>query len=117
MKILIIDDDEINRGLVKNLLLRIFAAAEITTASDGKSGLAYLNSNFSLLITDLTMPGISGKEVIKQSKEKFPDIPAVLMSGDDEVIVRAAVKACGADAFILKPFTQNEFWPVINAVV
>jgi DNA-binding NtrC family response regulator len=79
-KILLIDDEDI----VLKSCLRIFKneAYDISTAYSGEKGLEMVQSGgYDIVITDLKMPGISGMEVLKTIKEKYPEIIPIIFTG------------------------------------
>jgi len=104
-KILLIDDDNAYRTIVKKWLER--AGYEITEAIDGMTGLKLYGQNkYDLVITDLFMPGIDGVQVIKRLKAEFisPKIIAmtgVSSEGRTEYLLKLATD-CGACAVYKK---------------
>jgi len=65
-----------------------------------------LNGTLSLLVTDVIMPGISGKELADKMAEVHPNLKILFMSGyTDEMIVRHGVMEAGVE-FIEKPFSS-----------
>jgi CheY-like chemotaxis protein len=84
-QVLIIDDDD----LVVDLLKVIFTSFgyEVTTAHDGKEGVELFNSssNFDMIFTDITMPGMDGNEVARSIRgSDKADVPIIAMSGYDD---------------------------------
>src|SRR4051794_32444022 len=82
--VLFIDDDPLLRQLGASMLRLL--GFEASTAQDGREALRCLraapHSPVDLLITDLSMPGMSGLELIQQVHESFPDLPVIVCSGN-----------------------------------
>jgi len=107
IKILIAEDE---RMLLKTLEFRIKKDTyQVIAVPDGKAATEYLNSNKpSLLVTDIMMPFVNGLELVKIVKEKYPDVPIIVLStlGQEETVMKAF--DLGADDFMTKPFSPNE---------
>ena len=102
MKILVIDDEEVIRDFMSEILSQFGIVA---TASDGISGLKLFKCNqFDIVFTDRSMPGgMLGEEVIREIKLSSPKTFVVFMSGDDQEEVARVGKAAGADRIFFKP--------------
>jgi putative two-component system response regulator len=72
------------------------------------------NKSFELLISDITMPGKSGIELLDICKSRFPDMAVLMATAIDnrEIAVRALEK--GSYGYLIKPFEKNEF--IINVI-
>ena len=107
MTILVIDDDERIRSLLRNILL--FGGHRVIEASDGESGMRYLEGDrFDLVLTDLGMPGMNGWEVVKWIKARIPQLPVALITGWGTDLDEEKIKESGVDRIIGKPFQVNE---------
>jgi CheY-like chemotaxis protein len=79
-RILVIDDDDQVRMLVRNMLER--AGYEVASASDGDVGMQLMRQQpFDLVITDLYMPNKEGLETIVELKREFPHAQIIAISG------------------------------------
>ena len=113
--VLVIDDDEEHRTLVREILVR--AGHRVEEAADGAQGLRLFGQRRpDLVVTDINMPGIDGHEVISALRVQHADIPIIAISGGgavekDELLLRAA--SLGASEVIMKPF---EFRQLVGAV-
>ncbi len=84
-------------------------------AANGKEMLPYLEKeSFDLVITDLSMPGISGWQVTKKVKEKNPRVPVILVSGWAIQQDDARLKESGVDFILQKPCTLNVFQEMVE---
>src|SRR6185503_281567 len=100
--ILIIDDEASLRQTMARILQR--AGHEVTTAANGKEGLALVSEHpFDLLYLDIRMPDASGLELLKTIHAKFPELPVILFTAQPDL--NSAVEALrrGATDYLLKP--------------
>ena len=112
-KILVIDDEETMRDSCRQTLSRDGNRVEV--ADDGLKGLAMLEKgSFDLVILDLKMPGLSGMEVLKKTKEDDPEAMVIVITG--YATVESAVEAMkrGAYDFIPKPFTPDSLRVIVK---
>jgi signal transduction histidine kinase len=103
--LLVVDDNEANRYLIKRTLER--RGFQVTTASDGSEGLKLLaGGGFDLVLLDVIMPGLDGPEVLKRMKEDAAtrEIPVVMMSALDETSSVIRCIKMGAEDYLMKPF-------------
>jgi DNA-binding response OmpR family regulator len=114
MTILVIDDDDRVRTLLRDILL--FERHQVIEASDGESGMRYLEKGGSvdMVLTDLGMPLKNGWEVAKWIKRELPQIPVVLITGWGTNLDEEKVKESGIDMIIGKPFQVNEILETVH---
>jgi DNA-binding response OmpR family regulator len=114
MSILVIDDDDRVRTLLRDILLT--AGHRVIEASDGESGMRYLEKDGSvdMVLTDLGMPLKNGWEVAKWVKTKIPQIPVILITGWGTNLDEKKIKESGVDSIIGKPFEVNEILDTVN---
>jgi putative nucleotidyltransferase with HDIG domain len=107
-RILIVDDEEAIREIVSAIL----AAAGYTCkhAGSGMEALALLNSGeqFELMLSDLMMADLDGIGLLERSKEKFPDMPVVMVTAVHDISVALAAISNGAYDYLLKPFEREQ---------
>lgn len=114
MKILLIDDHEIMREGLKRILKSEFFSAEITDSSDAKNLLSEItNTDFDIIISDLSMPGRSGLDVVKQVKLTKPQIPVLILSMHPEEQYAIRALRAGASGYLNKSSSSAE---LVNAV-
>ncbi|MCX8124001.1 MAG: response regulator [Spirochaetes bacterium] len=105
--VLVVDDEESIRNILSRYLsLKGYA---VITASDGNQAIELLHSHpVDLVLTDLIMPNVNGRELLQKMAELFPEIPKIVLSGygtNEDMLV--ALKT-GAYDFIQKPLTDFE---------
>jgi DNA-binding NtrC family response regulator len=112
MATLLIVDDE---TAVREMLYELFSATyECHTADRAEQALEYLEiENYDVVITDISMPGLGGVEILKRIKQLQPSTPVIVISGHMAEDV-ASLLELGAFAFFPKPFRLEE---VEDAVV
>ena len=102
--VLLVDDDAMVLDFMRQALSRQNYAVEVCT--DGEQALAILEKNpekFDLVITDQTMPKMTGINLSKKIMEMQPTLPVVLCSGYDQLIDEAQVDANGIKVYLKKP--------------
>ena len=105
-RILVVDDDDDIRGLVRALLER--AGHEVTDAPDGRAGLRELfASPPDLVILDVAMPGLDGWETLERIRE-VSDVPVLMLTARDAELERVRGLRGGADDYVIKPFGRQE---------
>ena len=105
--ILVVDDDRV----VQRTLQRLFEAEcyGVAVAGDGVSGLEQFRSEPpALVILDLRLPGISGREFCTQAKALEPSVPIIVLSAVTEVADKVLLLEIGADDYVTKPFSPRE---------
>ena len=106
-KVMLIDDDSINRKAVMSMLKDEF---EVTAAASGKEAFEMLSKEKAdLILLDVYMPEMDGHEVIKTLKgsAEYADIPVIFLTSDVEEITEIQGFSEGAIDFLRKPFRKN----------
>ncbi len=100
--ILIVDDDEVIRDTLLELLS---AEHSCQTAATAENALARLEAQrFDVLLTDVSMPGLSGFELMEQVVQTYPNTAVIIISGiSDEERAQELIKL-GAFDYLVKPF-------------
>jgi DNA-binding NtrC family response regulator len=111
--ILVIDDDEIIRKSCERILSSEGYALELS--GNPTEGLNKLRKKtFDLVLTDLTMPGMSGLEVLKDIREAWPDTEVIVVSGLGTAKMAVEALRYGAYDFIEKPFTPEQLTNLVS---
>ena len=102
LKVLVIDDEQ---SILKTFKLRLAKwGYQVLTAFSGDSGIKKLrNYKCQVVITDLKMPGLSGQEVLKEVKERYPDIEVIMITGYATIEAAVETMKAGAFDFLVKP--------------
>jgi two-component system phosphate regulon response regulator OmpR len=104
--ILVVDDDDGIRSLVKKYLNENnFLVTTANSAEDASEKISIIK--FDLIILDIMMPGKNGLEFIKDHKNKL-DTPIILLTAKGEAIERVEGLETGADDYLPKPFEPKE---------
>ena len=114
-KILVIDDEsQITRVLRRSLTAHRY---DVRAASDGEAGLELFHDwKPDLVITDLSMPEMSGIEVCREIR-KISEIPIIVLSVKGEERTKVEALDAGADDYITKPFGMNELLARVRATL
>ncbi len=116
--VLVIDDDQTVRDFVKNVLGRF--GYKVLSAVDGLEGMAVFSEhleNIDLILLDLTMPNMDGKETYARMREKRPDIATVLMSGYNEQDATQQFVGKGLAGFLAKPFLVADLMDMVQSAL
>jgi two-component system, NarL family, invasion response regulator UvrY len=117
MRILIADDHAIVRRGLKEILLEEYPSAFIGDASDAEELLKKVfHEQWDLIISDVSMPGRSGLDALKQIKQAFPKLPVLIMSiySEDQYAVRAF--RAGASGYFNKNSIHEELFKAVESV-
>jgi CheY-like chemotaxis protein len=117
-KVLVIDDEEGIRMVAQRTLER--AGLQVITASDGREGLKVFEETkdeLSLVILDLTMPHLSGEEVLVKMRQINPDVPVILTSGYNEQEISTRFEGQELAGFIQKPFRPTVLLAMVERVL
>ena len=106
-KILVVDDEPVIRTLLERVLSK--AGYEAVLLSDAESGLAKaLEEEFSMVISDIRMPGKNGIWLLTEIKKSLPDVPVVMLTASDNIQDAIVCLQMGAEQYVLKPFNFDE---------
>jgi signal transduction histidine kinase/CheY-like chemotaxis protein len=112
-KILCVDDNPENQSIIKNLLEPI--GFEILEASNGQEGLdMIIQEPPHLVLTDLSMPVMTGLEMVAHIRHKNQDLPIVVLSANVFEVDRATSFAAGANEFLAKPIEAIDLLDVLQ---
>ena len=118
MRILIADDHAIVRKGLVGVLLEEFPSAQVTEVGDAESLFkTALREKWDLIISDLSMPGRSGLEIINDIKRNFPNIPVLILSIHAEELYGPRVLKAGASAFLNKDAPPAELIKAIRWIM
>jgi PAS domain S-box-containing protein len=108
-RILFVDDEKAIVDLGREMLGNL--GYTVTTKTDSLEALKLFRSHpdqFDLVITDMTMPNMTGARLSKEIMETCPDMPIILCTGFSELITEGNAKEMGIRGFVMKPFVKSE---------
>lgn len=116
-RILICDDDEIGRNIMRILLKRM-KNVEADFAANGAEGLEkFINNNYDLIITDLHMPELSGDELIEVVREDFDsEIPIIVTTGSYFGDEKTLYNELDIDEVLAKPYKPEDLRNMIKSL-
>lgn len=107
LSILIVDDEKITAFYLKDILTA--ANYEVHLAQNGEEALELLGRRkFSLIITDLVMPGIDGFALVRKVKQLQPELPVFILTAHGSYEVARKAQTIGADDYLLKPVNPDQ---------
>jgi DNA-binding NtrC family response regulator len=113
-RILIVDDEETVREIISSHL----AGAQFNTrqAASGMAALALLESGeeFDLVLSDLMMAEMDGIALLERVREKFPDLPVVMVTAVYDIQVALQARRNGAYDYLLKPFEREQLLDTVR---
>ena len=118
-RILIVDDSEFNRAILKEILQENY---EIIEANDGKEALLKIDEygmEISLVLLDIIMPEKDGFEVLKYMEEEslISDIPVIMISSEDSANYIRRAYEMGVSDYINRPFDANIVYQRVSNIV
>jgi len=117
-RILLVDDEEILASLGRTMLERLGYAVTVRTSSqEALSTFANQPDRFDAVITDQTMPGMTGVELARRMLHIRPDLPIILCTGYSTLINEEQIKAEGIRGFAMKPLTKKELSTLLRQVL
>lgn len=115
-RILLVDDETAITENLTPFLIR--SGFEVSTASNGKEALEKIDADsFDLVITDVLMPIMDGRELLRTLRQNDNWIPVILLTQVGEAFERAMALEEGSDDYINKPFEPHELVARIRAVL
>ena len=117
-RILLVDDDEDLTRMTRTILEQLgYTVTALTSSVETLEMFRQEPDYFDLLISDLTMPNLTGTELAEQILAIRPEMPIVLCSGYSELINAEQAKKLGIRDYIVKPVIKRDFAKVIRKVL
>ena len=113
-RILVVEDEPriaqfLHKGLGKD-------GHDVVVAEDGEVGLfLLLTEPFDAVVLDVTLPGRSGVEVLRDLRRQHPDLPVVMLTGHDDPVARRTCMDAGASGFLPKPLVFEDLRTEVRA--
>ena len=116
--ILFVDDEAMLVDLSTQLLKRLgYSVTACTSSPEALEQFQAAPDKFDLVITDMTMPQMTGKELAAEMLKIRPELPIILCTGFSEIITEDAAKQAGIQAFIMKPIIMKELADTIRKIL
>ena len=100
--ILVVDDDDVIRDTLCELLSLEYSCQTAQTAEEALTKLEA--QAFDVVLTDISMPGLSGKELLTRVLQLYPGTPVIMISGLSDQEQAQSLTSLGAFDYLLKPF-------------
>ena len=115
--VLVVDDEDVAIAFYKTVFDN-HDIGNLDTCQDGRKVMTLLSKKqFSAVLLDLNMPHISGREILKQIKEKYREMPVVVVTGEEDVEIVVECMKAGAFDFLSKPVEKNRLVSVVRHAV
>jgi EAL domain-containing protein (putative c-di-GMP-specific phosphodiesterase class I)/CheY-like chemotaxis protein len=105
-RVLVVDDeDALRRAYVRGLTA---AGFDVTEAACGADALAIMEgARFDVIVSDITMPGLTGVDLLRAVRERDLDVPVILVTGNPTIDTATAAVEYGALRYLLKPVNAH----------
>jgi len=113
-----VDDDPAVLAVTERLLTRLGYA--VTACSSGAEALAQIVAapyGVDLVLTDQTMPGMTGDKLLAEAKLLRPDLPVMILTGFSHVLTPERIATLGAAAVLYKPVARDELVAAIDSAL
>jgi DNA-binding NarL/FixJ family response regulator len=118
VKILLVDDHTLVRKGLAQLLVASMEDVEVTEAGDAEEAAALLErSSYDVALVDIRMPGKGGLELLHDIKERWPNVPVIMVTNYDNPEYVKAAMAEGASGYLLKDSTPADLSQAIAVAV
>ncbi|MFQ3245120.1 MAG: DNA-binding NarL/FixJ family response regulator [Arenicella sp.] len=115
--IMIVDDHALFRTGMKMILMQVGEAAGITEACSIKEAFDFCESGVDVILLDIHMPGLNGITGIKPIRDKFCNVPIIVLSASSDINDMQKAKELGASGFINKASLAEEMVSSISRVL
>ncbi len=115
INIVVIDDNEMTRAILRRIFHTDDRYEVIGEATNGNNALELITKlRPHIICLDITMPGMSGLDILQQVKEQYPEIIVLMVtSSNDKATVQTAIER-GASGFVVKPFTAGNVLKIMD---
>ncbi|MFT7699999.1 MAG: PAS domain S-box-containing protein [Candidatus Krumholzibacteriia bacterium] len=117
-RVLLVDDEEMLVNLVqKTLVVLGYEVVSFTDPNEALEAFRARPDDFDVLVTDLTMPGLTGRELAHEVKAIAPNLPIIICSGYNKYANQDTADSLGIFAFAQKPLKVNELGNLIASAL
>ncbi len=114
-RILLVDDEELITDMFDTILTRL--GYQVIVFNDSLEALAFITQDstaFDLLVTDMSMPNLTGLELVQKTLAVRPDLPVILCTGFNQMISKEEAKALGIHTYLEKPVLVKDLTEAIR---
>ncbi|MCP4685400.1 MAG: response regulator [bacterium] len=116
IRLLAIDDQSVILDLISAMGRSL--GYQVTTAGSGEEGLRLAQRDqFDIILTDLTLPGLSGLDVARRLRKLGNEVPIILVTGWEASLEPSELAAAGINEVLYKPFRMEQLTDVVQSVV
>lgn len=119
LRVLAVDDDMINRKLIKSMLMKVENISEVVEAVNGMDALEILKKDLGIdiILLDIIMPIMGGIDFLKVARadDRLKSIPVIVLTTDETI--RATALNEGANDFITKPIREKDILSKITRLI
>ena len=116
MRVLVVDDEEMIRGLFREALADLEGVDVDCERSGFRAMASVYEGHYDLVFTDIMMPGLNGVQTIGEIRELQPDVRVIVMTGHAPEDFIEQAMAEGAERFMKKPFGVAEIRDAVKQV-
>jgi PAS domain S-box-containing protein len=117
-RIVVVDDEVVITDLLQSMLTGL--GYQVTAFNNSLEALDFIvqeSTAFDLLITDMTMPHLTGIELMQKALAVWPNLPVILCTGFTELINKEQAQTLGIRAYLSKPFSVRKLALIIREVL
>ena len=116
LRVLAVDDDDVNLRLIRRMLEKLDHS--VRPVASGSEGLKLFREEpFDLVVTDLTMPEMSGDAIAIEMKAINPGIPIIMLTGHSDIMDAGGGKPDAVDCVLGKPISMDAISRAIASVI
>lgn len=117
-KVLVVDDESLEREVLKSILSKNDKVSEIFTAKNGKEALEVnREEDLDLILMDVKMPGINGIKALELIRNEYPNRKVIMITAYDDFELIHKVLVLGGSDYILKPIKPEKINSVVNNII
>ena len=117
-RIMVVDDERVLAELTARMLEKLgYRCTRHTDSSEALADFTARPEDFDLVLTDMTMPGISGEKLAEMIQRARPGIPVIVCTGHSKKLQEKSPAEFGVDAILMKPLQQGRLAGTVRSVL